>query len=241
MDLITKLNTAPLWMILGALLLYLARQLFEGRLKSEFSRMEKLFDSSLGVKTGLRSEEKDALVEFRMKIEEWEYFLFNAVNDLMTQATLGAFDPGKFYKKDTKTFGAVRAAAVKASVLLRSRDLEKELLETIVTARGFYYPLIMKAINETIVINQHLMPYVMKNKHWEKGDFKDASLAPSQEDAARMNELQCQLTASLAEFSRELIANYVPIAEQLDELKDKINAHIYRALDTHKIDEAVRS
>ncbi|MBL0020990.1 MAG: hypothetical protein IPP23_00940 [Sphingomonadales bacterium] len=71
MELISQISAAPFWMILGALLLYLARQLFEGRLKSEFTRMEKLVDSSLGVKTGLRDREQDALIEFRLAVETW--------------------------------------------------------------------------------------------------------------------------------------------------------------------------
>jgi hypothetical protein len=239
MDLINQISTAPLWVIAGALLLYLSRQLFEGRLKSEFTRMEKLFDSSLGLKTGLRSQEQEALLDFRLAVEKWEYSLQNCIDDVMTQVSLGAFDPDKFYKADQANFGKARAAAVKASVLLRNRQLEEELLDTISVARNLYYPLITKAINETIPINQQLAPITLKLTQFEASEFRDLSLAPTEADRDRQKELLEQMTAVMAEFCKALVVNYPPIAEQLYDLKDKINTHIYRPLQTHRVDEVV--
>jgi hypothetical protein len=54
-----------------------------------------------------------------------------------------------------------------------------------------------------------------------------------------MVELRRAMTAALADYCAALVANYKPIAEQLYELKEKINVHVYRALDTYKIDETV--
>jgi hypothetical protein len=237
MDLITQLNAAPIWMILGALLLYLGRQLFEGRLKSEFTRTEKLVDSSLGLKTGLRTQEQGALIDFRMAVETWEYFLQSGIGDLTMKSELGTFEPADFHETDSKSYGAVRMAAVKASVLLRSRDLEVELLQTIGAIRQLYYPLVQKTVSEAIAIQEDMAPFAMRMKLFEQSGMKDLSVALTPDDAAKMADLRRAMTAALADYCAALVANYKPIAEQLYELKEKINVHVYRALDTYKIDE----
>jgi hypothetical protein len=237
MELITQISTAPLWMILGALLLYAARQFFEGRLKSEFARMEKLVDSSLGLKTGLRTQEQEALIEFRIAVETWEYFLQSGIGDLSMKSELGTFEPADFHEADSKAYGAVRMAAVKASVLLRSRTLEVELLQTIGAIRQLYYPLVQKTVSETVALQEQIAPYAIRIRLFDQSGMKDPSVAMSAEDAARMSELRHAMTAVLADYCAALVANYRPIAEQLYELKEKINAHVYRPLDTHRIDE----
>ncbi|MBK8373672.1 MAG: hypothetical protein IPL18_01930 [Sphingomonadales bacterium] len=241
MELISQISAAPFWMILGALLLYLARQLFEGRLKSEFTRMEKLVDSSLGVKTGLREREQDALIEFRLAVETWEYFLQSGIGDLSMKSELGTFEPADFHEADSKAYGAVRMAAVKASVLLRSRALEVELLQTIGAIRQLYYPLVQKAIFETVALQEKIAPYAMRMTPFEQSGMKDLSVALTADDAAKMSELRHAMTAALANYCSALVANYQPIAEQLYALKENINVHVYRPLDTHRIDEPVAS
>ena len=237
MDLITQLKAAPFWVILGALLVYLARQFFEGRLKSEFARMEKLVDSSLGLKTGLRTQEQDALIDFRMAVETWEYFLQSGIGDLTMKSELGTFEPADFHEADSKAYGAVRMAAVKASVLLRSRALDVELLQTIGAIRQLYYPLVQKTVSETIALQEQIAPFAARMRLFEQSGMKDLSIALTADDAARMAELRHAMTAALADYCAELVVNYQPIAEQLYELKEKINVHVYRPLDTYRIDE----
>jgi hypothetical protein len=237
MDLIAQLNAAPFWMILGAASLYLARQLLEGRLKSEFTRTEKLVESSLGLKKGLREKEQDALLAFREAVENWEYFLQSGIGDLTIKSELGNFEPADFHEADRKAYGAVRMAAVKASVLLRSRELEVELLQTIGAIRALYYPLVQTTVSQTLALQEQIAPYSQRMKLFEKSGMKDLLVALTPEDAAKMMELRRAMTAALADYCAALVANYKPIAEQLYELKEKINTHVYRPLDTHRIDE----
>jgi hypothetical protein len=239
LDLIKNLNQAPLWMIGGALVLYLAQQMFEGRLKSGFARVEKVMDSSLGLKTDLRTREQDALVDFRLAIEAWEYFLQHGIADLSIEMDLGTFEPADFHKADVTAFGNVRQAAVKASVLLRSRDLETELLHTINTVRALYYPLVQTAMSQIITIQGEIAPFTARIKLFEESGLKDLSVALSPTEAAKVLDLRTDMTAALAEYGTALVAQYKPIAEQLYDLKEKINVYVYRPLTTHKIDEAV--
>jgi hypothetical protein len=168
MDLIAQLNAAPFWMILGAASLYLARQLLEGRLKSEFTRTEKLVESSLGLKKGLREKEQDALLAFREAVENWEYFLQSGIGDLTIKSELGNFEPADFHEADRKAYGAVRMAAVKASVLLRSRELEVELLQTIGAIRALYYPLVQTTVSQTLALQEQIAPYSQRMKLFGK-------------------------------------------------------------------------
>jgi hypothetical protein len=237
LDLVKHLDQAPLWMIGGALVLYLAQQMFEGRLKSHFSRVEKLMDRSLGLKTDLRTREQDALVEFRLAIEAWEYFLQHGIADLSIEMDLGTFEPADFHKADVIAFGNVRQAAVKASVLVRSRDLEVELLHAINTVRALYYPLVQTAMSQIITIQGEIAPFSARLRLFEESGLKDMSVALSATEAAKVLDLRTDMTAVLAEYGTALVGQYKPIAEQLYDLKEKINVYVYRPLTNVQIDE----
>jgi hypothetical protein len=239
LDLAKNLSQAPFWMIGGALVLYLAQHLFEGRLKSGFARIEQLEETSLSLKSDLRSREQDALIEFRLAVEAWEYFLQHGITDMSMEMDLGTFEPSDFYKLDVATFGDVRKAVVKASVLLRSRDLEGELLQTITAVRGLYYPLVQTAMSQIITIQGDLAPYLTRMKLFEASALTDLSVALTPAEATKVADLRTDMTATLAQYCIALVDTYKPIAEQLYALKEKINVHVYRALDSHKIDQPV--
>jgi hypothetical protein len=74
---------------------------------------------------------------------------------------------------------------------------------------------------------------------FEESGLKDLSVALSPTEAAKVLDLRTDMTAALAEYGTALVAHYKPIAEQLYDLKEKINVYVYRPLTTHKIDEAV--
>jgi hypothetical protein len=96
---------------------------------------------------------------------------------------------------------------------------------------------VQKTVSETVALQEQIAPYAIRIRLFDQSGMKDPSVAMSAEDAARMSELRHAMTAVLADYCAALVANYRPIAEQLYELKEKINAHVYRPLDTHRIDE----
>lgn len=231
------LDSAAIWALAGGGAVIGLRGLFDATLKARLGVFEKKVEQSFGLKTGLRTQEQDALIDFRMAVETWEYFLQSGIGDLIMKSELGTFEPADFHEADSKAYGAVRMAAVKASVLLRSRALEVELLQTIGAIRQLYYPLVQKTVSETIALQEQIAPFATRMKLFEQSGMKDLSVALTAEDAARMSELRHAMTAALADFCAALVANYEPIAEQLYELKEKINTHVYRPLDTYRIDE----
>ena len=239
MSVMDEISKASFWASLGALLLYLAGKIFEGRLTSSFARKDKLVDSSLGVKTGLRSLEQTALVDFRLAVEEWEYFLQSGIGELTMRSEIGNFEPADFHDRDVAAFGKVRLTAVKATVLLRNRQLETEVLETISRIRQIYYPLIQATVSKAIALQADIAPFALRMKQFEDSGLTNLSVALKPAEAAKMIKLRHALSAVLANYCADLVNNYKPIAEQLYDLKEKINVHVYRDLVTHQINEAV--
>lgn len=228
--------SAPIWILAIAAVAYIARNWFEAALKSRFAVAESQIAASLAVKQGLRAHEQDELVDFRIAIEKWEYFLQSGVGDLTLLPDSQAFDPTGFYKSDHDLFGEVRLAAVKASIFLRDAALEVELLKTINAIRQLYYPLIHAALDEIVDLQGRLAPFRSRLKQFEASGQKDAAIMLNAEEAQLYIGMQHRLTEVTREFSEGLSAQYRPIGEQLHDLKARINVHIYRPLTRHEID-----
>jgi hypothetical protein len=240
LELITQISTAPLWVIVGALLFYLTRQIFEGRLKSEFTRMEKLVDSSLGVKTGLRDEEQKALADFQVAISDWEHQLNFGIGELLTKPGFDLFDPAGFYEKDRSIYESVRRSAARASVYLRSEALYAEIQLAILTIWNNYYPLITTALEACIEPQAPVRLILIRTQKFEASGGLDMQYAPNEADRAALNDANVRTTAILAEFCKAVTDQYPQIGERLVDLRNSINSHIYRPLDTYRIDEPAK-
>lgn len=236
LDLAKLLSSTPLWILAGAALLYVLRGSFDAAIKARFATLEKRVDASLAIKTGLRGHEQDELVAFRVAVEKWEYFLQTGVGELTMGSEDKNFDPSAFYRRDQALFGAVRLAAVKASIFLRDAGLEVELLRTISAIRGLYYPALEATLRDLIDIQGEMLPYLNRMQLFAASGQKDTSVALTAEEAQLLIGLRHRLTDGLQAYAETLVANYKPIAEQLYELKDKINVHIYRPLADAQID-----
>lgn len=230
MELVTTLSSTPIWILALAVLAYVGRNWFESVLKSRFAVAEGRIAASLAIKTGLRSHEQNELLAFRVAVEKWEYFLQSGIGDLTMQAETKDCDPTDFHKSDLKLFGNVRLAAVKASIFLCDPNLEIELLKTIVAIRALYYPLLETSMHDLLEIQGQMLPYLNRMRLFEASGQKDATIALTADEAQALIGLRHQMTAVLRSFSEGLLGQYLPIAEQLYELKDKINIHIYRPL-----------
>ena len=240
MELAKAIWAAPFWLIALAAIVYVGRSAFDAALKSRLGAIEKRVDASLAIKQGLRGHEQDELVEFRVAVERWEYFLQSCVGDLTMRAETRQFEPADFHDRDSELFGAVRLTAVKASIFLRDPVLENELLQTIMTIRRLYYPRLDATMRELLDIQGQMIPYLTRLKLYEASGMKDLSVALNADEAAVLIGMRHQMTAAIGRYAEGLVAEYRPIAEQLWELKDKINVHIYRPLTTHAIDEPPR-
>jgi hypothetical protein len=252
LELLKLIKDTPVSLVILALVMaitaYFARNFFEGWLKSRFAtqesllknhytNLENLVKSSLSIKEELRSKEQTELVEFRVSVEKWEYFLQTGISDLTMMSESNEFEPAGFHKRDTELFGGVRIAAVKASIYLREQELEVELLKTIGTIRDMYYPLLYSTIQRVLELQSQLLPYLTRIKQFEVGGFKDNAVALSPDEGRIVVELRHKMTNELRAYAEGLVAQYKPIAEQLWDLKHRINVHIYRPLTTHEIDK----
>lgn len=232
-----ELQALPLWIIIGAVAIYFFRNYFENRLKSYFSSTEKLVENSLSIKKDLRSQEQKELVEFRICVEKWEYFLQVGISDLIMKSGSDDFKPADFHNHDIELFGNVRIAAVKASIFLQDPQLEIELLRTISTIRSMYYPLLESAVREVLELQEQLLPFLTRMQLFDASGSKDLSVALTPDEAEMVVSIRKKMSVALNTYIENLVAGYKPIAEQLCELKEKINVHIYRPLTTHKIHE----
>lgn len=240
MELAKSVWAAPLWLIALAAIIYVVRGAVDAAVKNRFAGLEKRVDASLKIKTGLRDHEQGELVDFRVAVERWEYFLQTGIGDLTMRAEAQQFEPADFHDKDAKLFGAVRLASVKASIYLRDPGLEIELLKTINAIRGLYYPLLEATLREMVELQGQMLPYLNRVKLFEASGQKDLAVALTAVEADALVALRHRTTAALSGYAEGLVAQYRPIAEQLWELKNKINVHIYRPLTTNAIDEPVR-
>jgi hypothetical protein len=245
-EVLKGLQGVPLWIIIGSVAIYLFRNYFENRLKNYYtnsenklksylSSAEKLMESSLSIKEDLRSQEQKELVEFRICIEKWEYFLQVGISDLIMKSGSDDFKPADFHRYDIELFGNVRIAAVKASILLRDSQLEIELLRTISTIRSMYYPLLESTVRDVLELQGELLPFLIRMKLFDASGSKDLSVALNPNEAEIVVSIRKKMSDVLNSYIENLVAEYKPIAEQLYELKDKINIHIYRPLTSYNI------
>ncbi|WP_309735673.1 hypothetical protein [Chamaesiphon sp. OTE_75_metabat_556] len=248
-EILKGLQSTPLWIVIGAVAIYLFRNYFENRLKSYFANSEnrfksylanaeKLVASSLSIKQDLRSQEQKELVEFRICVEKWEYFLQVGISDLIIKSGSDDFKPADFHSLDIELFGNVRIAAVKASILLRDPQLEIELLRTISTIRSMYYPLLESTVRDVLELQGQLLPFLIRMNLFDASGSKDLSVALNPDEAEIVVSIRKKMSDVLNSYIENLVAGYKPIAEQLYELKDKINVHIYRPLTSHNIHES---
>jgi hypothetical protein len=248
-EILKGLQNAPLWITIGAVAVYFFRNYFENRLKSYFansesrlkghlSNVEKLVASSLSIKQDLRSQEQKELVEFRVCVERWEYFLQVGISDLIIKTGADNFKPADFHGRDVELYGNVRIAAVKASILLQDPQLEYELLRTISTIRSMYYPLLEATIREVLELQGQILHCLNRMQLFDASGSKDLSLALNPGEAEIVLNIRKKMSAALGSYTENLLANYTEIAEQLYNLKNQINSHIYRPLSSHNISEA---
>jgi hypothetical protein len=237
-DLLTLFKEASISLIIVVVIAYLARNYIEGWIKNHFSKFENLVKSSLEIKKELREREMTELVEFRVCVEKWEYFLQTGIAEITMKSESSEFEPADFHKRDVELFGSVRVAAVKAAIYLRDQQLEVELLKTISAIRNMYYPLLANTMQRVLELQGQLLPYLARMKQFESGGLKDATIALNADEARIVVDLRHKMSGELKAYAEGLVAQYKPIAEQLYDLKDKINVHIYRPLTSHEINKA---
>ena len=226
-ELLTLFKDASPALVLVVVIAYFARQYLEGSIKARFSKLESLMQSHVALTQGLRTEEHKELVDFRVAIERWEYFLQTGIGDITMRSETAGFEPAEFHRRDVDLFGAVREAAVKASILLQDKALEVELLKTITAIRNMYYPLLAGTMQKVLAIQEQMLPFLVRMRQFEvSGTDLAAALKP--EEARQVTEMRHRMTEELRAYCEGLVAAYRPIAEQLYDLKERINAHIYR-------------
>src|ERR1700753_1661094 len=95
--------------------------------------------ASLGVKTKMREEERQAIVDFRVALERWEDFLHNAPFEFAMSQPDKA-DVTALYATDRENTLAVKLALAKASIYMRDPALENRLLDSIIKIHQAFYP-----------------------------------------------------------------------------------------------------
>jgi len=228
-------ESSPILVIL-AVFAYFAKDFIEKRLEGFVGRVEEIAKTSLEVKKELRGEERGELVAFRVAVEKWEYFLQMAVGDFTM------VDPSKaqvttLYEEDKELFLDVRIAVVKVSTYLRNRELEQQLMSSILKIRNVYYPLISEAMPKLIDLQAQLRLIENKLNAFQQSGMKDLACAPDQKDLEEHIRLQSMMTAEVGRFSETFLGQYRGIAEQMSELKESINYYIYRPIKESAIDK----
>ena len=221
----------PLWFLIavggGYLAVYILKQSMEKKMEALIGRIEEIKKTSLEIKKDIRTEERTDLVEYRVAVEKWEDYLLRLLFDFTFQ------DPSQaqvktLYEKEQKLFLEVRVAVVKACIYLRDEEMEKQLRETVLKIRKLYFPIIYQALPQLIDLQSQLLLLDAKLKKFRKTG--DPSSAPMEEDRQLSARVQAAMTVEMKKFSEALMAQYRPIAEQLDILKTALRDYIYRPI-----------
>jgi hypothetical protein len=223
-------------LILLVVCAYLLKVFLERRMEGIAGRVEEIAKTSLGLKRDLRGEEREGLVELRVAVERWAYFLENVVFDFTMTAPSQA-NVASLYGRDQEKFLEVRIAIVKACTYLRRKELEQQLMSAVIGIRKSYYPIINQALPHLIEIQARLLPLEIKLKQFAQGGLRDMSQAPTEEDRRENLRLQTEMTSEMQKFAEGFLRQYRSVAEQMHELKEAINEYIYRPVTSSAVDE----
>lgn len=235
-EILEILTDTPVTIIVFVVLAYFLKVFIEKRLEGLASRVEEIGKTSLDLKKGLREQERDELVTFRVAVEKWEDFLLGLLTDF-TMLPPSKADIPAFYNKDKELFLEVKVAIVKAGIYLRNKDLEIQLMAAINKIRKTYYPIINQAMPKLIDLQVALMPIENKLKQFENSGMQDMAFAPTLKDREENLRLQTLMTDEISQFSESLLKEYKNIAEQMYDLKEAINQYIYRPINRTEIDQ----
>lgn len=235
-DIIEILKTATPGVIIVAVFAYFLKIYFEKKVEALGNRLGDIDKMSLDIKKSLRDEERNELVNFRVAVEKWEYFLQTYLYDYtMMDAVDSSFTP--FYNEEKQLYLDVKIAILKSSIYLRNRELEQKLMNVITDIRKTYSPFINEIYPSLIEIQAKLIPIQTKMANYQKSGFTDNKFAPSEEDRIEHLNLQNQMTAEVKKFSERVIKEYPKISEQMFELKESVNEYIYRPVNTTDLNE----
>jgi len=100
-----------------------------------------------------------------------------------------------------------------------------------------YYPLLEATIREVLELQGQILPFLTRMQLFDASGLKDLSIALNPDEAEVVVSIRKKMSDVLNKYIENLVATYTPIAEQLYDLKAKINIHIYRPLTSHNISE----
>ena len=223
-------------LIIIVILVFFLKVFIEKRLEGIAGRIEEVNKTSLDIKKDIRDEERSELVEFRVAVEKWEYFLQSALTDY-SMGNFMDFQVKELYENDKDLFLKVRIAIVKSCIYLRNKGLEMQLLDTILEIRKNYYPIINSLLPGIIDFKSKLSYYDNKMLQFQKSGMKDMSFAMTQPDLENYRQLQNELTKEMEKFSTLSMEKYKEVAEQLYDLKEMMNIYIYRPIKETSIDK----
>lgn len=228
-------NASPL--LLGLVILgYFLKVVIEKKIEVMETRLGDIARTSLDLKKELRNEERGDLVNFRVALVKWEDCLLGGLTDFSnsppSEATVNTF-----YGEERKLFLEVKIGAVRVSIYLRDQPLEQRLMGSISKIRSLYDPLINRILPQLIDCQSQLLPLENKRKRYDASGMTEAAFAPTQQDLEMNRAIQAAMTALVKEFSESLLASYPPMAEELKSMKREINAYIYRAIESEKLDQ----
>jgi hypothetical protein len=228
-------GSSPIIISLVIIAIYL-KDLIEKRLNAISGRIEEVNKTSLGIKKDIRGEERGELIEFRVALEKWDYFLQTSLIDYSI-ADFNEMQVKDLYKSDRDLFLDVKVSIVKSCIYLRNKELEKELFDTVINIRKNYYPLINLLLPDIIDLKAKKAFFDNKLVQFQKSGMKEMAFAPNEQDLIENRNINAELTSKLKTYADLSIEKYREIAVQLDQLKETMNKYIYRPIKETVINE----
>jgi len=230
-DILKKyLELSPVMLIMLYLIKLIGKATYEETIKHLNSIKDDIRKTSLDIKQDLRKEERAALVDFRLALEDWQEFMFAGPFQFAMQEK-GYMSVEELTAKDLELNNKLRNESVKTSIYLRDEQIENESRAVIAMYRKLLYPLVNHAISDLIDLKAQRDRYTAKESRFKETGGADPALLLTEKDREEAKKLDLVITARLKDFADRFAEQQPSIQKKLSELKDRINAYIYRPIE----------
>ena len=236
---ILLLKESPYIIIIVALG-YFGKVHFENKINTVTAQVSEISKSSLRIKQDLRGIERQALIEFRVALEQWQHFLFSSLSNFSTRK-ITTQSINVYYDEENKLQLAVKVAVAKLGIVVQNEDVYLQAHPAIINISNTFHPFISKYLPVLIDLQAELEPIEARMKLFEQsmqnGDEIQYTVKQAEADKALNHVIQARLTETIQQYSDELLVIYPELSEQLTDLKIAMNEQVYRPMTSDKINE----
>lgn len=237
---------SPLMVLLFAAV-FVGKVYLEKKITSLQDEVDRISSSSLEIKTALRSEERQALVEFHQALTEWEHHLISGPYQILTADYETDFDK-KFQAALDRSYLKTKLASSKLSVLVSDRHvtegptIDSMVYDLFVELQKHYYPPIYETTNQAIDLHLERQNLETEIAHLAKSTPTDpveicANNLRADEILKRSREINQTMLDLARKAQKAQLIGQQSLPDLIESLKARSQQIVYRKLQSDQIGE----